>query len=386
MKKLYSCFKLLSFIFLISAGSAQGMELAVPQQQTSDNRVKSLVSIGSKYIADRMKSTGDLTDFNLVCKDIQDLIAIEFFDVSNPDPLLKSIQACSLIPNDIVSDALKFCFLKTKTLLTDQEVVVAALNYACMDKDLNSVKIILNATDPSILMGKFICMTPLYEASRSGCTEIVNEIIKVSGDNAFNVITAMHRDDMDLCSMVLHWPIWNGHTEVIKTILDAAGDKAFDLITLKDRMRDSLWFFALNRNNSEIIKIFLDVAGSKACDLICMHHETFFEKENSIHMAVGMASVEIINLLIETVGENICEIVLSQDSNGETALHKVAQRRAFKEDDREKCIAFAKILIGAAGPYAQKLLSIKDNYGRTALDFALHRRNIELVEFLKSAQ
>jgi ankyrin repeat protein len=355
--------------------SIKGSFVADKEHQPFYNRFKDTIvfkDIYKKYLG---------TDFNLGC---HDNLAISPFDVSTPSLLLESIQACSSVPSNVVLNALKSCLLKTKMPLNDQ---VEALNYACIDKDFNSASIIMNATEPSILMQKFLCMTPLYEAARGGCTKIVKEIIKISGSNAFKVIAAMHEkntNDMELTTMVLFWPVWNEFTETVRVILNATDNKAFDLITFRDRMGCSLWFHALNRNNPEIVKIFLNVASNKACDLICMHHEGRLQKENSIHITAKMASEKILNLLIKKAGKNICEIVLLQDSAGETALHKIAQYRSLEEADREKSIAIAKLLIAAAGPKVQDLLSIKNYYGATALDLAKHNWNTELAEFLKS--
>lgn len=260
---------------------------------------------------------------------------------------------------------------------TPLDNLVITLNYACIDNNINDVKIILRTANPSILMKKFICMTPLYEAARNGHAEVVNEILTVAGNNAYKVITAMHGKDMDTCSTVLCWPVWSGFTDVIEVILAAAGNKAFDLISFKDRMGSSPWFLALNRNNPKIIKMFLDAVGrNKIYKLVCMRDE-ILQKETSIHKAAGMASEEILNLLIEKVGKDIGKIMLSQDYYGETALHKIAQYEIRKEADCEKCIAVANLLIKAAGTYAQKLLSIKDEFGYTASERAQskHQRN-----------
>jgi ankyrin repeat protein len=374
MQLLYSHCKSLFFILLVSTVAAQGMELTISQQQSPASKVKSLASIAAKSIADTIKTTGDLTDFNLVHKDIQDLIRLELVDVSNPDILLESIKSCSLIPKNIVSDALNLCYFQTKTPRSEQ---VEALYCACCDNDHNSFSIILNATDPSILMEKYMGMTPLYEAARNGYIEIVNEIIAASQDNAFKVIIAMHHNNMDLTETVLYWPLSSCRKEnndfaaqIIKIILNAAGEKAFDLITHKDRMNQSLWFLALNMGNAKIIQILLDAVDNKAYDLINISDEGF-GMQNSLHKAASFASIEILNLLIEKAGENICKIILSQDNNKETALHKIAKYKIYKETDREITIAVAKRLIAAAGPYAQDLLSIQNSNGYTAMDLAM---------------
>lgn len=295
--------------------------------------------------------------------------------------LIKNSFVCTEKPLPFDNCAMQISFkniYKPYITHTPLDNLVITLNYACIDKNIDDVKIILRTADPSILMKKFICMTPLYEAARNGHVEIVNEIIATAGKNAFNVISAMHGDNnMDICSSILCWPVWSGFTDVIKIILTAAGNKAFDLISLKDRMGSSPWFLALNRNNPKIIKMFLDTAGrKKACKLICSRDE-WYQEGNSIHKAAGMASEEILNLLIEKVGKDIGKIMLSQDCYGETALHKIAQYEIRKEDDCEKCIAVANLLIKAAGPYAQKLLSMKDEFGYTASDRAQskHQRN-----------
>lgn len=122
-------------------------------------------------------------------------------------------------------------------------------------------------------------------------------------------------------------------------------------LSKKNRFKQTLLHYALERNNLEIVKLLIKLG--------CNIFEKDIDGWTPLHEASYFCHLEITKLLIES-GSNILE----KDNYGLTALHIASQH-----GNDSKSIEIVKLLV----QYYIKInadLNIKDYHGKTAIDLA----------------
>lgn len=294
------------------------------------------------------------------------------------------------------------------TLLT-VSLYSQSLLKALQENDLEAVKTIVKNDPSQITAADAAGRQAIHFAANKGNSEILSFLIEKGADPASETAAG---------TSVLHFAAIGGHTEVVKLLLgkDIPVDK-------KNRRQITPLYYAAMRGHEEVVSLLLDKNADpdaydtekgtplQAAALNGLFNIVKLLSENgaavkhrdlngrtALHFACQTDNTELIEFLLKSgldmsiqdkfgktglfyalengkipaarrISDSYPESFIMQANNGSTSLHAAV-------------LGGAKELTAIVVDQGVKL-DIKDRYGLTALDYALHNKDTVLIEYLQ---
>jgi len=294
------------------------------------------------------------------------------------------------------------------TLLT-VSLYSQSLLKAVQENDLEAVKIIVNNDLSQIIAEDAAGRQAIHFAANKGNLKILSFLIKKGADPASETAAG---------TSVLHFAAIGGHTEVVKLLLEK--DIPFDK---KNRGQITPLYYAAMRGHEEVVSLLLDknadpdaydtekgtplqaAALNGHLNIVRLLSESGaavkhrdLNGRTALHFACQTDNIELIEFLLRSgldmtiqdrfgktglfyavengkipaarkISDSYPELFIMQSNNGSTCLHAAV-------------LGGAKELTAIVVDQGVKL-DIKDRYGLTAWDYALHNKDTVLIEYLQ---
>ena len=286
--------------------------------------------------------------------------------------------ACQNGNEEMVRNLIEDC--KCDPLVPDSDTGDTPLHSAAISGNVSLVSFLLNCKCDPMKCNKE-GNTPLHEACKWGCTEIVERLIHAepSTINSRNQIkeSPLHlacsriRSDIgkrlvsiDSCDMMalnylketpLHVASCSSDYDLIDCILN----RSRDALKCTDLYGDTPLFNACRVGNVNVIKLFVE-AGCNPLYVNTMTHEL------PIHIACRTGNVEVFQYLKNCMSS---ELWNQTNISGQTPLHLVCEHGNF---------AFVNDILELASCD----LNLKDNRGMTPLHIACKKGNAEIAKYI----